>query len=274
MKKKNLSTILLVLVFLIGLSLLLYPTVSDYWNSFRQSRAIVSYEESVSKLDNNTYEKILKDAREYNKALSKTGTRLALSDKEIEEYEQLLNVTDKGIMGYVEIPVINCKLPIYHGVSESVLQEAIGHLPGSSLPIGGTGTHSVLSGHRGLPRARLFTDLDKVKKGDLFMIRVLDETMTYKVDQISVVEPDELEGLTIEADKDYCTLVTCTPYGINSHRLLVRGYRVENQDGSTARITADAIQLESIFVIPLIVTVMLIVLLVLLLIKSRKRNKE
>lgn len=273
-KKKSLSTILLILVFLIGLSLLLYPTVSDYWNSFRQSRAIVDYEENVARLDNDTYKQILNAAHEYNKTFLKTGTRFVVSEKEMEKYSQLLDITGRGIMGYVEIPVINCKLPVYHGVDESVLQIAIGHLVGTSLPVGGIGTHSVLSGHRGLPRAKLFTDLDKVAKGDVFMIHVLDETITYKVDQILIVEPDELEDLVIEADKDYCTLLTCTPYGINSHRLLVRGERVANQDDGAVRITADAIQIEPIFVVPLIVAFMLSIFLILLLIRFRKRNKE
>ncbi len=274
MKKKNLSTILLVFVFLIGLSLLLYPTVSDYWNSFRQSRAIVNYQESVAKLDNDTYEKILSQAHAYNETFLETGTRFDVTDEEMEKYEQLLNVTGRGIMGYIEIPAINCNLPVYHGVEDSVLQKAIGHIVGTSLPVGGRGTHCVLSGHRGLPRAKLFTDLDRVVKGDVFMLHILDETLTYEVDQILIVEPHEVEELTIDADKDYCTLVTCTPYGINSHRLLVRGHRVANQSGSTVRITADAIQIEPIFVAPLVATVLLIILLLLLLIRFRRRNKE
>ncbi|MBQ2775437.1 MAG: class C sortase [Clostridia bacterium] len=274
MKKKNLSTILLVLVFLIGLSLLLYPTVSDYWNSFRQTRAIVDYQSSVSKLDNDTYDKILESARTYNETFLETGTRFNITEEELKKYEQLLNVTGRGIMGYIEIPTINCNLPVYHGVEDSVLQEAVGHLVGTSLPVGGKGTHCVLSGHRGLPRAKLFTDLDRLEKGDLFMLNILDETLTYEVDQILIVEPDEIEELTIEADKDYCTLLTCTPYGINSHRLLVRGHRVANQSGGEVRITADAIRIEPIFVAPLVATVLLAILMILLLIRFRRRNKE
>ena len=274
MKKKNLSTILLMLVFLIGLSLLLYPTVSDYWNSFRQSRAIASYEEDVAKLDNDTYEKLINEAHEYNKSFLETGNRFEISDEESKKYEDLLNISDNGVMGYIEIPVINCSLPIYHGTDDTVLQVAIGHLVGTSLPVGGEGTHCVLSGHRGLPRAKLFTDLDKVTKGDTFMIHVLDETLTYEVDQILIVEPDEIDRLKIENDKDYCTLVTCTPYGVNSHRLLVRGHRISNALNSEVRITADAIQIEPIFVAPLVATLMLMLLMTLLLVRFRSKKRE
>lgn len=274
MKKKNLSTIVLLLVFLVGLSLLLYPSVSDYWNSFRQSRAIANYEETVAKIDNDTYEKLINAAREYNETFLKTGNRFEISEKERKTYESLLNVSENGVMGYIEIPSINCNLPIYHGTEDTVLQIAIGHLSGTTLPIGGKGTHAVLSGHRGLPRAKLFTDLDKVSVGDTFMLYVLNETLTYEVDQILIVEPDEIDKLKIEADKDYCTLLTCTPYGVNSHRLLVRGHRVSNASNSTVRITADAIQVEPIFVAPLMAAVILMILLVILLIRSRRKNRE
>ncbi len=276
MKKGRLSTIILILVFIAGLSLLLYPTVSDYWNSFHQSRAISNYADQVADLDDETYEHLLDDAREYNKRLLKTGDRYHMSDSEREEYESLLNVSGNGIIGYIEIPVIKCSLPIYHGTDDSVLQIAIGHIEGSSLPIGGKGTHSVLSGHRGLPSAKLFTDLDKVNYSDVFMIRILDETITYEVDQILIVEPYQVDALSIEAGKDYCTLVTCTPYGINSHRLLVRGHRIENlEDSQSIRVTADAMQVEPMIVAPIVAVPILLVLLVILLVKTHKsRGKK
>ena len=232
--KKHLPTIVLVLVFLTGLSLLLYPTVSDYWNSFHQTRAIASY------MDDDRYEKMLEEARAYNAKLAEKSNRFILSEEEQEEYNRLLDVTGSGIMGYVEIPSIDCSLPIYHGTDEGVLQIAIGHIAGSSLPVGGKGTHCVTSGHRGLPSAKLFTNLDELKEGDTFMLHVLDETLTYEVDRILIVEPDDVSNLEIDPDQDYCTLVTCTPYGINTHRLLVRGHRIANmEDDASVRVTAD-----------------------------------
>ena len=225
--KKHLSTIILILVFLTGLSLLLYPTVSDYWNSFHQSRAIASYAEQVATLDDGTYDRLWQRAQAYNAAMAGDSVAYALSDDRKADYEAQLDVSGLGIMGYIEIPSIGCSLPIYHGTNEAVLQIAVGHLEWSSLPVGGEGTHCVLSGHRGLPSARLFTDLDKLVVGDIFMLRVLDEVLTYEVDQILIVEPQELSALQPEAGKDLCTLVTCTPYGINTHRLLVRGHRIE-----------------------------------------------
>ena len=177
-------------------------------------------------------------------------------------------------MGYIEIPKIKCNLPIYHGTDEAVLQIAIGHVQGSSLPAGGESTHCVLSGHRGLPSAKLFSDLDQLTEGDVFLLRVLDETLTYEVDQIRTVLPDELDDLAIEEGKEYCTLVTCTPYGINSHRLLVRGHRVENQaSASTIRVTADAMQIEPLLIAPLVAVPMLLVLLVMVLIPHRTKKK-
>ena len=248
--KKHFTTILLVLILLTGVSLLLYPTVSDYWNSFHQSRAIASYVEAVAEIDNTDYEKMWQEAVAYNEKLKDNSGRWTPTDEELEEYDQILNISDTGIMGYVEIPKINVSLPIYHGTDEAILQIAIGHIPGSSLPVGGKGTHCVISGHRGLPSAKLFTDLDQMEEGDLFMLRVLDETLTYEVDQIRIVEPEDLSDLEIDEDKDLCTLVTCTPYGINSHRLLVRGHRVENLKEDTVRVTADAQQIDPVMVAP------------------------
>lgn len=273
MKKAGFSTIILILVFLVGLSLLLYPTVSDYWNSLHQSRAIVEYAEQVANLDDERYVKLLADAQSYNESLTKKEDRYEMSDEERAEYESLLNVSGNGIIGYIEIPLIGCSLPIYHGTDESVLQIAVGHIEGTSLPVGGVGSHCVLSGHRGLPSARLFTDLDKLEIGDTFILRVLDEAMTYEVDQILIVLPYEMEALEIDRKEDYCTLVTCTPYGINSHRLLVRGHRVENQEeAKNVRVTADAMQIEPIIVAPMVAVPMLLILLVILLTSTRRKK--
>ena len=268
-----LNTILLILIFLIGLSLLLYPTVSDYWNSLHQSRAIAEYAEQVANLDDDLYEGLWAAAQRYNETLLDKADRYDMTEEERAEYESLLNVSGNGIIGYIEIPMIQCSLPIYHGTEESVLQIAVGHIEGSSLPTGGAGTHCVLSGHRGLPSAKLFTDLDQLAEGDTFILRILDETLTYEVDQIRTVEPYELDDLGIEEGKDYCTLVTCTPYGINTHRLLVRGRRVDNQpEARTVRVTADAMQIEPVLVAPLVAVPMLFVLLVLLLVKTRRKK--
>ncbi|MCI6431517.1 MAG: class C sortase [Lachnospiraceae bacterium] len=271
--KKNLSSIILVLIFIIGLSLLLYPSFSDYWNSFHQSRAIASYAQSVTTIDDDQYEKMWAQAQEYNTTLAKKQNRWVLSEEEYEEYEDLLNIGGTGIIGYIEIPNIKVSLPIYHGVDEAVLQIAVGHFEGSSLPVGGEGTHCVISGHRGLPSAKLFTNLDEMEEGDLFMMRVLDETLTYEVDQIRIVEPEDLSALDIEEGKDLCTLVTCTPYGINSHRLLVRGHRVENlESASSIRVTADAMQIDPVMVAPVIAVPILLILLIWLLVHYRKRR--
>lgn len=274
--KQNLSTIILILVFFTGLSLLLYPTVSDYWNSFHQTRAIASYAEQVAELDDVSYEQLWEDAVNYNKTLIDKANRYVLSDEERKEYESLLNVGGNGIIGYVEVPKINCSLPVYHGTDEAVLQIAVGHIEGSSLPVGGTGTHSVLSGHRGLPSAKLFTDLDQLVEGDIFMLRVLDETLTYEVDQIRIVLPNELDDLEINEKKDLCTLITCTPYGINSHRLLVRGHRIDNlANADSVRVTADAMQIEPIMVAPIVAAPILLILLLWLLLHNRSdRNQK
>lgn len=274
MKKKtsNLITIILILILLAGLSLLLYPTVSDYWNSFHQSRAIASYAEQVAEIDSDTYEQLWADAQAYNRSLIGKVGRYDMTDEERAKYESLLDVSGNGIIGYIEIPSIKCSLPIYHGTDEAILQIAVGHIEGTSLPVGGSGTHCVLSGHRGLPSARLFTDLDKMVVGDTFMMRVLDETLTYEVDQIRIVLPNEMDDLEIEEGKDYCTLVTCTPYGINSHRLLVRGHRIENQvEAQDIRVTSDAIQIEPLIVAPIVALPMLLALLIILLVSGTKK---
>ena len=273
-KKSSFVTAILIAALLAGALLLLYPTVSDYWNSFHQSRAIASYAEQVADLDDTTYDQIWADARAYNETLDNSTSRFVMTEEQKKIYEALLNIADNGVMGYIEIPKIKCNLPIYHGTDEAVLQIAIGHVQGSSLPAGGESTHCVLSGHRGLPSAKLFSDLDQLTEGDVFLLRVLDETLTYEVDQIRTVLPDELDDLAIEEGKEYCTLVTCTPYGINSHRLRVRGHRVENQaSASTIRVTADAMQIEPLLIAPLVAVPMLLVLLVMVLIPHRTKKK-
>ena len=273
-KKSSFVTAILIAALLAGALLLLYPTVSDYWNSFHQSRAIASYAEQVADLDDNTYDQIWADARAYNETLDNSTSRFVMTEEQKKIYEALLNIADNGVMGYIEIPKIKCNLPIYHGTDEAVLQIAIGHVQGSSLPAGGECTHCVLSGHRGLPSAMLFSDLDQLTEGGVFLLRVLDETLTYEVDQLRTVLPDELDDLAIEEGKEYCTLVTCTPYGINSHRLLVRGHRVENQaSASTIRVTADAMQIEPLLIAPVVAVPMLLVLLVMVLIPHRTKKK-
>ena len=230
MKKKwmsRLMTLLIVVVFVAGLSFLLYPTVSNLWNQAHQSRAIATYTEQVEKLDDSSNKEMLKAARKYNKELLKKADHWKLSKKDKKKYESLLDVFGTGIMGYIEIPKIDCSLPVYHGTDEGALQIAIGHLEGSSLPVGGKSSHCVLSGHRGLPSARLFTDLDQMEEGDTFILNILGHKLAYEVDQIKVVLPEEMSDLEIQEGKDLCTLVTCTPYGINTHRLLVRGHRVK-----------------------------------------------
>lgn len=270
-KANHITTIVLVLILLVGLSLLLYPYVSDYWNSFHSSRAISAYAEDVANLDEAQYEEMWSAARAYNRALAERSTNFALSDAQKEEYEKLLDISGVGIMGYLEIPELNMSLPIYHGTEESVLQIAAGHLEWSSLPVGGESSHCVISGHRGLPSAKLFTDLDKLQEGDVFVLRVLDEVLTYEVDQIRVVEPSQVSDLEIVEGSDLCTLVTCTPYGINTHRLLVRGHRIENiQESQTIRVTSDAMQIEPLIVAPIVATPVLLLLLVLLLLPKRK----
>ena len=273
--KNRISTILLLVVFLTGLSLLLYPTVSDYWNSLHQSRAIATYAEQVAELDDESYQQTWADAKAYNASLADKKTRLVPTEEDTAYYESLLDVTGNGIMGYIEIPSIGVSLPIYHGVEDTVLQIAIGHIEGTSLPVGGVGTHCVVSGHRGLPSAKLFTDLDKLAEGDVFLLRVLDEVLTYEVDQIHIVEPHEVDLLNISETEDLCTLITCTPYGVNSHRLLVRGHRIENiKSASSIRVTADAMQIEPVLVAPLVAAPILLVMLIALLMSTGRKRKE
>lgn len=268
--KEKLTAYLMPLIFLIGFGLLAYPSVSDYWNSFHQSEAIMSYSESVADMSDEQYKKIIESAHIYN---DNHPINWNMTASDLEAYNKELNFNNDGIMGYIEIPKINVKLSIFHGTDESVLETSIGHLEGSSLPVGGLGTHSVLSGHRGLPSARLFSDLDKLREGDVFTIHILNETFTYEVDQIRVVEPTDLSTLVSDPDLDLVTLVTCTPYGINTHRLLVRGHRIENIDGA-ASVISDAVQINAFIIAPFIAVPILIILLLYILIVTSRRFQE
>jgi sortase A len=259
--KKNLVTIILVVIFLTGLGLLLYPTVSDIWNSYHQSRAIAGYSAQVDELDDDSYQELLNDAAAYNETLVGESLSLALNNGATDTYNSLLDITGTGIIGYVEIQKINVKMPIYHGTDEGVLQIGAGHLAGTSLPVGGESTHAVICGHRGVPSAKLFTDLDRMVEGDTFTINVLNETLTYEVDQILIVDPDDISALEIEEGEDLCTLMTCTPYGINTQRLLVRGHRVENADDTPVLADASIIRpykVAIILTIPLLFAVLAI----------------
>ena len=273
--KKYLSTIILFLVLIIGLSLVLYPTFADWWNSFHQSKAVASYVEQVSNMDDEKYQEIWSAAWEYNQSLLDRPNSYLLSEEQQEEYQALLNIGGNGIMGYIEIPKLDVTMPLYHGTDEAVLQVAIGHLEWTSLPVGGESSHCVVSGHRGLPSARLFTDLDKMEVGDTFLLRILDEVLTYEVDQIRIVEPHVTEDLLIVEGEDLVTMVTCTPYGINTHRMLVRGHRIETQEEKVVRrVTSDAIQIEPVIVAPFVAAPILFALLVVLMIPKSKRRKE
>lgn len=262
--KKHWSTVLLVMMFTVGLSLLLYPSIADWWNKFHATRAIDSYTETVASMSDEEYQKYLSEAKLYNSELLLEPNRFHPSDALHSMYESTLNVSGDGIIGVVKIPSIRVNLPIYHGVEEFTLQDAIGHIEGSSLPIGGPSTHTIVSGHRGLPSAKLFTDLDQLEVGDYFMFQVLDDTYTYQVDQIKIVEPNDFTYLQIEEGKDLATLQTCTPYGINTHRLLVRGHRVDNLPDDFVNARSEAILIDrnlvALFIGVLIFVVMGVVL--------------
>lgn len=276
--KKHLTNIFIILVAVTGLSLLLYPTVSDYINSRTYHRAISAYENVVDDLKNEEYEAFFAAARAYNDELAETGIRRGkLSQEKQELYDTLLDITGTGIMGYIDIPLIDVYLPIYHGTDESVLQNGIGHLEWSSLPIGGESSHSILSGHTGLPSAKLFTNIDRLAEGDIFMIHVMKEVFTYEVDQILVVLPSQLSSLVLEDGKDYCTLVTCTPYGINTHRLLVRGHRIENLEDSyvipDVNVNSEVKIIESLVVIAIIEVPVLLLTGIVLIVRNKKRKR-
>ena len=272
--KNHLSTILLVLILIVGLSLLLYPSVADWWNDLHSSKAIANYEQIMANMSDEDYSHLFEDALEYNRQLAAMNFPLMYYD-EVSGYDDLLNITGSGIMGHISIEKIDVHLPIYHGTSEGVLQIAVGHVEGSSLPTGGAGTHCVLSAHRGLPSARLFTDLDKLEVGDTFVLTVIDRTLTYEVDQVLIVLPHEVEDLYAVEGEDYCTLVTCTPYGVNSHRMLVRGTRIENEiQRKEIRVTADAAIIEPVLVAPFVAAPILLVLLIILMLPKSPNKRE
>ncbi len=271
--KKHLITILLFLVLLVGLSLVLYPSFSDWWNSKHMSRVITDYVNLIDDLEEDEYMGLIEAAQEYNRSLLTRTNGYTTTPEQKAQYTELLNVANNGVMGYIEIPTIGVSLPIYHGTDDAVLQVAIGHLDWSSLPVGGESTHCVISGHRGLPSAKLFTHLDKIREGDLFILRILDEVLTYEVDQILIVEPHEVDSLMISQGEDLCTMFTCTPYGINTHRLLVRGHRVDNVEEKKARhVVSEAILIEPTVVAPMVALPMLFVLFIWLMIPKKKRK--
>ena len=271
--KKNKSTIILILVFFVGLSVMLYPTLSDYVNQLHQSRAVATYAEDVDNLTDADYSAYFEAADAFNAQIAADPDALFHADR-FTSYNATLDVTGTGIMGYITIEKIGVELPIYHGTDDSVLQVAAGHLEGTSLPVGGASTHAVISAHRGLPSAKLFTNLDQLEMGDTFTITVLDRVLTYEVDKISIVLPTETDELKIAEGKDYVTLMTCTPYGINTHRLLVRGRRVETPDQyKHLRVTAEALKIEPIIVAPIMALPMLLILLIGMLISTRKPKK-
>ncbi len=275
MKKSNLFFGLMLAA---GIAVFLYPSVSNYINSKHQSRAISGYENELQQLSEADYESFWQAAREYNEKLASEGIHFSLTGEEMEEYEALLDPTGTGIMGHIEIADLGVDLPIYHGIEESVLQIGVGHIPGSSLPVGGVGTHTVLSGHRGLPSSKLFTDLDKMAEGDIFLLHIMNETLAYQVDQIHIVLPEESGSLVITEGKDYCTLITCTPYGVNSHRLLVRGKRIDYQQAAKYLISADAVRYDTLTIAPFIGGPLVVLLLLGLLFgvpgKRRKQRKQ
>ena len=275
MKKGSFSTVLLIIVLVAGLSLMLYPSFSNYWNDLHQTKAIANYTEAVAKLDDKDYSHVWEAAIAYNESLLLRDHGYKLTEEQKISYEHQFNIAGNGIIGYIDIPGIDIFLPIYHGTSEGVLQVAIGHIEWSSLPTGGENTHCVVSGHRGLPSAKLFSDLDKLKVGDRFIFNILDQSLTYEVDQINIVEPYELNDLRILEGQDLCTLVTCTPYGVNSHRLLVRGHRVENEmEEEVIRISNDAIQIEPLLVAPVVAAPILLSLLILLFTTGKKQKNK
>ena len=274
--KKHKTVIFLTLGFLVGICILLYPAFSDFWNSKTQTRAIVAYESVLDQLDPKDYTDIFNNAHAYNEALYETDYPLR-DYKQIPGYDDMLRVADSNMIGYLKIDRIGVELPIYHGTSDTVLNKGVGHLEGSSLPVGGENTHSVMSAHRGLPSSKLFTDLDRLEKGDTFQIVVLDQVLTYQVDFIKVIEPTDVSNLQIVEGGDYCTLFTCTPYGINTHRLLVRGVRIETiKEKPVIYVSNEAFRIEPLLVTPAVAAPMLLVLLIHLLVKYREppRNTQ
>ena len=273
MKKMKTGTIILIVVCFVGLCALLYPTVADYWNKNIATSAISKYVDMTVHIKKEDYQKYWSDAIQYNKDLLELDNVLAIPESMQDRYNRCLNVNGLNIMGYIDIPKINVSLPIYHGTSDTVLSNAVGHLDWTSLPTGGPGTHCCLSGHRGLVKAKLFSDLDMLHEGDYFTLKVLNETLTYEVDQIRTVEPDVITDLAIEEDKDYCTLITCTPYGINTHRLLVRGHRIDNIYGD-ANVVSEAVQIDQLIVAVILAVPILFALFMMVMLKKPEPSKK
>lgn len=271
MKKNKIGTILVLMLF-VGVCGLLYPSVSQYWNSKTQTRAVENYREILNSLKPEDYSAFFEEAEAYNASLNELDFPL-LDYRKVEGYNDALNISGTGIMGYVSVPKIGIELPLYHSISAQVLNTACGHLEGTSLPIGGENTHSVLSAHRGLPHAKLFTELDKLDLGDTFTITVLNRTVTYQVDQIKVVLPNEINDVQIVDGEDFCTLLTCTPYGINSHRLLVRGTRIENA-APVLHVTSNAYRIDSLVATPAVAAPILLILLIVLMVKYRDKGSK
>lgn len=274
MRRKK-TALILTIGFLVGISILLYPAFSDYWNSKTQTRAIVDYESVLDNMDEQDYSKLFEEAYAYNTALYETGDSLYYYEM-VQGYYDTLCVTEGNLMmGYLNIERIGVELPIYHGTSDPVLTVGAGHVEGTSLPVGGANTHCVLSAHRGLPSAKLFTDLDRMEIGDTFEITVLDQVLTYQVDQILTIEPSEIEHLKIVEGEDYCTLLTCTPYGINTHRLLVRGVRIETiGEKPVIYVSNEAFRVEPLLVTPLVAAPMLLVFFIYLMVRYQEPPKK
>jgi sortase A len=269
--KKHFSTVFFAAVLIVGLCIFLYPSVSNYINSKNQSSAITSYQEALGAITEEDYSRIWQEAYRYNENLAEQPMHFKLSDEEMAEYKSVLDPTGTGVIGYIEIENIGVNLPIYHGTEETVLQVGIGHLEGTSFPTGTASTHAILSGHRGLPSAKLFSDLDQMIVGDTFLLHILDQTFAYQVDQINIVLPEETQDLAIVDGKEYVTLVTCTPYGVNTHRLLVRAKRVDYNEETRLIVPADAIRYSSLYVAPFIGAPILLIAFIIFLIMTSDR---
>ena len=273
--KKYRTTVLLVILLIISSLIFLYPNFSDYWNSLHQTRVIADYEESMSNIEEEDYTAIFEEAEKYNEELNRSNKQKFENGEPVDEhYTSLLNLNDNHMMGYITIDKIDVDLPIYHGTAEPILAVGTGHLEGSSLPIGGEGTHTVITGHRGLPTATLFTHLDQVEKGDIFTLSILSETLTYQVDQILIVKPEEVDDIKIVKGEDYCTLITCTPFGINTDRILVRGTRIENIEDDMVRTTSEAVRIDPLIVVPFIAVPVVLLLLLLVFITPASKEEE
>lgn len=277
MKKhlNTITTIFFTIMLFVGLSVMLYPIVSDWWNARVSSRAIENYEQVIAEVDTGETDAMLEAARQYNQQIVALSEPFSEYTK-VPGYDDILDISGTGIMGYISIPLIQVEIPIYHGTSDKVLNIAAGHLQGSTLPVGGESTHSVISAHRGLPSARLFTDLDKLVEGDVFTLNVLGVTYTYEIAEIHIIEPYEYDHLAIEPGGDYVTLMTCTPYGVNTHRLLVKAKRIETVYVSNARVTAEAVKVDSVLIVPLIAAPLVFVLILYWIFggKGRKRYQS